>query len=62
MPKTSVGKFDKKVLRVQFKDFKLPVSFKMSGFALAYEAGKSALSFVSAVALQSTFTVRPCPL
>lgn len=24
VPKTSVGKFDKKVLRVQFKDFKLP--------------------------------------
>ena len=24
VPKTSVGKFDKKVLRVQFKDHKLP--------------------------------------
>ena len=26
VPKTSVGKFDKKVLRVQFKDFKLFIS------------------------------------
>ena len=24
IPKTSVGKFDKKVLRVQYKDYKLP--------------------------------------
>jgi fatty-acyl-CoA synthase len=26
VPKTSVGKFDKKVLRVQFKDYILPTS------------------------------------
>jgi fatty-acyl-CoA synthase len=24
VPKTSVGKFDKKVLRAQYKDYKLP--------------------------------------
>ena len=26
VPKTSVGKFDKKVLRVQYKDYQLPES------------------------------------
>jgi non-ribosomal peptide synthetase component E (peptide arylation enzyme) len=26
VPKTSVGKFDKKVLRVQFKDYILPTA------------------------------------